>query len=594
MGNRNRPGFAFSEHIRTGRMGRRHREGNPNRSMRSFILFGILALGSLILLGKLISLQLVQGAYYRSLSDSNRIRTQLIYAPRGVIFDRYNVPLVFNIPGFRGVKGEETVIVGRDEALERLAKGDTTLSIDSLRQYPYKDAMAHVLGYVGQITAEELKEEQFSHYNLTDWIGKSGLEYEYEELLRGINGKKLVEVDASGKEVRVLGKTDPIAGKDITTTLDSALQKAAYEAMEGIDRGAVVVSTPTGEILAMVSVPSYDPNLFTLDDTYEATDTAYLDVGRIVTDSVGQPLLNRAVSGTYPPASTFKIITSAAGLEQHIIDKNYSIEDTGILKIGSFSFANWYYTQYGKTDGMVDVVKGLARSNDIFYYKLAEKIGVDRLSQTAAEFGVGSLLGIDIPGEAKGVLPTKKWKEKNLGEPWYLGDNYHYGIGQGYLLTTPLQVNSWTQAIANGGNIYQPHLLKGKNKILNKAFLSGSTLEPIRQGMIAACSEGGTAYPLFNVSVENSQLSIDGKNILQAPVSTTSAKFEDMRKIVVACKTGTAEHLAEHTSHAWLTAFAPAYNPEIVVTVIAEESGEGSQVAAPITKKILEAYFKER
>ena len=591
-------GFAFSDHVRTERMRRRKTPESSPSHMRHILLVLFLGLGCLVLLGKLVSLQIVQGSYYRSLSDSNRIRTQLIYAPRGVIFDRYNTPLVFNTPGFREVKDNETVIVSRDEALERLSEGDTTLSIDSLRQYPYKDAFSHVLGYVGQITEEELAEEKFRQYDMTDWIGKSGIEYEYEEIVRGVNGKKLIEVDAAGNEVRILGQTDPISGRDITLTVDAKLQQATFDAMKGIERGAVVVSTPDGEILALVSVPSYDPNLFTLDDTYVATDTAYLDVGRIVTDSIGQPLLNRAIGGAYPPASTFKIITSAAGLEQKIIDASYTVEDTGILRVGEFSFANWYYTQYGRTDGQVDVTKALSRSNDIFFYKLADKIGVDRLSMTAGEFGVGSRLGIDLPGEVRGVLPTKKWKEDNVGEPWYLGDNYHYGIGQGYLLSTPLQVNIWTQVIANGGNVYQPHLLqKNEKKVMNKSFLSQETLDLITKGMIGACSEGGTAYPLFDVSVANKNLEIDGKNILSSPISTSSASppdgGEDMRKISVACKTGTAEHLVDHTSHAWLTAFAPSHDPEIVVTVLAEESGEGSQVAAPIVKKILEAYFKQ-
>lgn len=588
-------GFAFSEHIRTERM-RRHRDSNkPSGSMRHFMLLLFLGLVCLILMSKLVSLQIVQGSYYRSLSDSNRIRTQLIYAPRGVIFDRHGTPLVYNIPGFREVKGEETVIISREEALERIAQGDKTISIDSLRQYPAKDTLAHVLGYVGQITQEELETEQFAHYNLTDWIGKSGIEYEYEEVLRGVNGKKLVEVDATGKEIRVLGQNDPIPGENITLTIDAEFQQKTYEVMKDIERGAVVVSTPDGEILAMVSVPSFDPNLFTLDDTYEATNTAYTDVERIVTDGLGQPLLNRAIGGVYPPASTFKIITSAAGLEQGIIDSSYTVEDTGVLTIGEFSFTNWYFTQYGKTDGVVDVTKAIARSNDIFYYKLADKIGVDRLSQTAGEFGVGSYLGIDLPGEAKGVLPTKEWKEENIGEQWYLGDNYHYGIGQGFLLTTPLQVNAWTQAIANGGTIYQPHLLKSKGKkVLNRDFLSEETVRLIREGMVEACSEGGTAYPLFNFIVKNADLPIDGKNILQSPKATTAADFADFRSIPIACKTGTAEHIAGRTSHAWLTAFAPAYDPEIVVTVLAEEAGEGSEIAAPIARKVLEAYFSNK
>jgi penicillin-binding protein 2 len=297
-------------------------------------------------------------------------------------------------------------------------------------------------------------------------------------------------------------------------------------------------------------------------------DSAYKSISQILLDQENQPLLNRAISGTYPPGSTFKLVTAAAGLEDKIIHKNFVIEDTGIFSVGSFSFSNWYSTQYGKTDGEVNVVKAIQRSNDIFFYKLAELVGVDKLSSFAEKFGLGKKLGIDLGGEQSGTVPTQEWKKKVIGENWYLGDTYHYGIGQGFLLTTPLQVNAWTQAIANGGILYKPHLLLNtKYSILNTKFLSTETISLIKEGMIGACSTGGIAWPLFDFKVKGKPISI-------------------------ACKTGTAQHGGEETMpHAWITLFAPSDNPQIIVTVLSESSGEGSNVAAPIAKKILEEWF---
>ena len=244
---------------------------------------------------------------------------------------------------------------------------------------------------------------------------------------------------------------------------------------------------------------------------------------------------------------------------------------------------------------MVDVVKALKRSNDIYFYKLGEKVGVTRLSDFAKKFGLGEKTGIDLSGEVKGLVPDSAWKEKTVGESWYLGDTYHYGIGQGYLLATPLQVNLWTQAIVNEGQIYQPHLFQSsKFKVQSSKFLSEKTVFLIREGMIEACSSGGVAWPLFEFKVKNEKLKVDGKNFLETPQATTSANFQDYRKVSIACKTGTAQHGDEKTMpHAWITLFAPAYNPEIIITVLAESSGEGSNIAAPIAKKILEEYFEK-
>lgn len=571
-------GVAFGDYISTGnpsRFGNRHFD-DKRSNMREFLLPIVLFVTLGILFIRLIAIQLIGGNYYRNLSDNNRIKTTTIHGPRGIIMDRNNVPLVFNIPGYRKKVNDKTMLIGREKALELISKGEKGLEVDTLRQYPYKEEFGHVLGYIGQISKVELQEAQFNERSGGDLIGKMGIEQSYEKELVGIDGKNLDEVDSMGKKVRTLGKTDPMPGQNVVTTLDSKLQHASFEALPNGKKGAVIVTNKNGEVLALVSKPSFDPNLFTLDETYKpASESAYTKVSEVLLDSQNQPLLNRAISGRYPPGSTFKLITAASGLENNSIDENYQVEDTGMLRVGDFSFANWYFTQYGKTEGLVNIVKAIKRSNDIFFYKVAEKVGVDKLSLMAQKFGIGKKSGIDLAGEDQGIVPTQDWKKKAIGEPWYLGDTYHYGIGQGYLLVTPLQVNMWTSAIANSGVLYQPHLIKSdKQKIIRDKFLNKKTVDLIREGMVESCSTGGVAWPLFEFKVN------------------PPAGGKDYRHVAVACKTGTAQHGGEDTPpHAWITLFAPANDPQIVVTVLVESSGEGSNVAAPVAKKVLEEWF---
>lgn len=584
-------GPAFGDYIKLEKGQKHPSHFGKDYSIRSYLLPLILVVAVVLIFARLFFLQVIKGADYRTLADSNRTKTIAIHAPRGIISDRDGIPLVFNVPGFRempvGISLREVPdkvrLVGKDEALKLISQGKTNLEIDSLRNYPYKDAFSHVLGYIGQISKEELEQKEFKNYKGGDLIGKIGIEKEYESMLVGTKGKELAEVDSMGKVIRLLGQTDPIPGQNITLTLDVALQKVAYEAMVDAKKGAVIVSNPQGEILALLSRPSFDPNLFTMGEGYAAEEkSSYASVLEILSDLENQPLLNRAIGGTYPPGSTFKLVTAAAGLENKVIDENFVIEDTGILRVGAFSFGNWYFMQYGKTEeGGVNVVKGIKRSNDIFFYKVAELVGIDDLSRFAEKFGLGKRLGIDLAGEQNGTVPTQKWKKDIIGENWYLGDTYHYGIGQGFLLTTPLQVNYWTQIIANGGVGYKPHLLKNsESRIQNSKFLSEKTVSLIRQGMTESCSTGGVAWPLFEFKVT-----------LLGGQASSKSKVD--RKISIACKTGTAQHGGEQDlPHAWITLFAPAEKPEIIVTVLSESSGEGSNVAAPIAKKILEEWFK--
>lgn len=545
---------------------------------------------------RLFDLQIIKGNYYQILSDKNRIRTQIIYAPRGIIFDRNKNPLVYNIPGFRQANGNKITFLTSSQLTPILANS-LGIQLDSLRFYPYKASLAHILGFVGQISESELKNPAFSNYDSNDVVGKSGIEYYYNQILRGENGKKLIEVNADGNFVRNLGQTDPIPGQNITLEIDKDLQEKVYQAMRGVKKGAAIVSTPNGAILALVSKPSFDPNLFTLGSSYKgASESSYKNVASILNDNFNNPFLNRAISGVYPPGSTFKLVVGAIALEDGIINKDFSITDSGIIKIANFSFSNWYYSQYGKTDGQVNIVKAIKRSNDIFFYQVGHLLGVKKLSTGASKFGLGKTLGIDLPNEASGFLPTSAWKEKTFKEPWFLGDDYHYGIGQGYLLTTPLQVNAWTQAIANGGTLYKPHLLKETSKIENTNLLSKENFDLIRQGMIEACSPGGVGWPLFNFSVKRNKkiiAEIDDKNFFTLPEATISANLKNRIGISLACKTGTAQQGGQNAlPHAWMTLFAPAYNPQIIVTVLVENSGEGSNVAGPIVKQITTDYFE--
>ncbi|MGB9707691.1 MAG: penicillin-binding transpeptidase domain-containing protein, partial [Microgenomates group bacterium] len=295
------------------------------------------------------------------------------------------------------------------------------------------------------------------------------------------------------------------------------------------------------------------------------------------------PLFNRALEGLYPPGSIFKLVVAAAALEEKTIDEKTQIEDTGVLQAGPLKFSNWYFLQYGKTDGMVDVVKGIGRSNDIFFYKIGEKTGVEKIKKWAQILGLGKKTGIGL-SEEEGLIPSIFWKETILKDQWYLGDTYNFSIGQGYILTTPIQLAVLTSVFANNGYLCQPKLLKIKNnqwlmeKNCQKLPLTVKTLNLIKQGMKQACSPGGTGWPLFEFKVEEKQASGPANLI----------------KIQTACKTGTAESQSKnHLPHAWITVFAPYENPEIILTVLVENGGQGSDVAGPIAKEILKAYFEQ-
>ncbi len=583
-------GHAFSDHVFEEHFKRRRGfGGSTSKPVLRVAPLIILVVIFGILLTRLFTLQIVRASYYSRLSDENRIRTELIPAPRGIIFDRNNEALVRNTPAFTILQGKELIWLSKDEALKRIADKEPVISTVK-REYLLKDAAAHALGYIGQISGNEALLPEFKDYGIADFTGRMGLEEQYEKLLHGQNGRQLYEVNAKGERIRLLGEDEPREGGIINTTLDGKLQLAVHEAMRNVEKGAVVASDPrNGEVLALYSKPTFDPNLFTREESYVPTGI-YKKKVDVLLDDKNFPLVDRAIAGVYPPGSTFKLITSVAGLGTNAISEDTEIEDTGVVSIGGINFGTWNYLQNGRKEGFLDLRGAIRRSNDIFFYKVGEKIGEEELDKWAGNFGLGKITGIDLPGEVNGTVPGISWKKKVLNENWYLGDTYNMSIGQGYLEATPLQVNLYTQIVANGGEMYRPHILKGSGKLVKKDIASKEDLAIVREGMRQACETGGTAYPFFDFKVKNDKLPIDGLDYIED--ASGSAR---MTRVIVGCKTGTAEsHGYNQEPHASFTVFAPFYNPEIAVTVLVENGGEGSRIAAPIAKEILTNYFEKK
>jgi penicillin-binding protein 2 len=367
-----------------------------------------------------------------------------------------------------------------------------------------------------------------------------------ETQLKGRDGGRLVEVDASGAEVRELGDNKEEAGSDVKLSIDARLQKSMYEAMGG-KSGSVVAIDMQGKVLGLVSSPSYDPSH--LSDYLSDKDKMYF--------------LNRPISGTYPPGSVFKLVTTIAGLEEGKIDEQTKFEDTGEIKVGEYRYGNWYFDQYGMKEGSIGLTRALSRSNDIYFYRVGEEVGVDKLVLWSRKFGLGEKTGIELPGESAGLVPDRLWKERVTGEKWFLGNTYHMSIGQGDLLVTPLQVARMTLGVLSG-RLCQISLLENKAVECRDLGLKTEHIVLVRAGMRGACASGGTAFPFF--------------------------EFEPW----VLCKTGTAQHSGqrdeEDKPHAWITVVYPGENPEMILVVMLESAGEGSAEAGPVAKNILEQW----
>ena len=527
----------------------------------AFYIFCLILFFTMFL--RLFHLQIVEGKRNRELADGNRIRIKVIHAPRGVIFDRNGTILAVNSPAFRLLDPDtkKTILISREEALKLEVDNDpkaSDLEVDNVRTYPMGEKMVHVAGYVGEISGEQLKDpKREKNYRAGDRIGQSGIEARYEKVLKGTDGGEIIEVDSSGRKLRTLRRNPPIPGQNIHLTIDASLQIQIHQLMSqslnktGSCCGAALAMDPlSGQILALVSMPSFDPNIFTKIQDDSAISN--------LLSQASSPILNRAIAGTYPPGSTFKIVSSIAALASNKITPDTTIQDNGVINLGSFKFTNWYFTQYGKTEGLVNLTKALQRSNDTYFYEAGQTLGPEKLADWSRKLKFGSKLGIDLPGEVEGLVPDDAWKRKTFGEGWYPGDTLHMVIGQGFVLTTPLQVLGVTSFIAGDGILYQPQLVltNFKPKVLVSNIVPEKDINSIKRGLKLVPKTGGTAWPFFTFPIET------------------------------AGKTGTAEFGdPKNRTHAWYTSYAPADNPKIALTVLIEGGGEGSSVAAPIAKE---------
>lgn len=527
----------------------------------------------LVLSARLIELQIIKGNYYRSLAEGNRIRRVTISAPRGKILARGGEILVDN----KEVK--KKIIFDPEKGYEKTddIKGAVAEEIitEWVRDYELGEALAHISGFLGEVNSEEIGkvdpeciEKGPKKSGLL--VGRGGLEEEYNCLLTGLDGGELVEVDTTGKMLRILGKKNPIPGTNLRTSIDFNLQKKVYELMKD-KTGAVVVTNAKSEILALYSSPSFDPNLFVGHKNKEAVEK--------ILESKEQPLFNRAISGLYHPGSTFKPVVATAALEEKKIDRNYTFTDPGVITIktlyGDFSYSNWFFTQYGKTEGTIDLARAIARSTDTFFYKLGELTEIENLVQWSKKFGLDKKTGIDLPAETPGFIPTPEWKQEVKKEKWFLGNTYHLAIGQGDIVVTPLGLNTAISGIANQGLLCRPKLvIEGAglaNDECQNLKIAPETTRLVKEGMSTACQPGGTGFPFFDFKPK--KLGSEAR---------------------VACKTGTAETNEKEVTHAWFAVFAPSELPEIVATVLVEKGGEGAYVAGPIAREIFDYWFEEK
>ncbi len=575
-------------------------------------------------------LQLHRGEAFAAIAEDNRIRTITERASRGMIVDRFDRPIVTNTPEFimtitpqelpKTSEAKQTLIaqladiltedplavteeisalptdpflrrqaqtfredVPYETALRMIAKEQEMpgirVEVREQRAYPetYDEqsvatpmptSIAHIVGSLGKISAEDWTTVAAKGYILSDELGKSGIEQTYDTALHGTHGKRVVEVDALGKIRRILRREEPIAGERLMLTLDLSLQRIAEDALQkgmaalpkrSRTGGAVVAIDPRdGAIRALVSLPSYDARIFSGNRSRTA-------LAEVLADPA-QPLFPRAIAGAYPSGSTIKPLMSLAALEEGIITPNTSFLSTGGIRIGQWFFPDWRAGGHGQ----VSVRRAIADSINTFYYIIGggygniPGLGMERIEKWLTKFSFGKQLGVDLPREAAGLVPTPEWKEVVKEEQWYIGDTYHLAIGQGDFLVTPLQIASMTATFANGGTLWRPHLRAREEPVaLDAKVGSDANIRVVREGMRQGVTAGGSVR----------------LNTLPIPV---------------AGKTGTAQWSSKYATHAWFTGFAPYDNPELAITVLVEEGGEGSTASVPIAKEILEKYFAQQ
>lgn len=523
-------------------------EQKADMKFKFFIFLAICCALFAMLWGRLSDVQIFQGSSFRLQADDNRFFTLPLSAERGVFLDRFGQPLVWNTRRYFRVIDPEKIHysklpIEREAALALMAteSGSVVSSLDRLYRFP--QALAHILGFVGAVTVENLENDR--SLALSDQVGRLGLELSQNALLRGADGKEMYEINALGKRQKKVNEIAARPGQTVATSLDPYLSEVAYRALQNKKGAVVILDAQTGKVISLVSSPSYDPNILTKTGGDPETEKARQAAIRSLFTDERQVFFNRAVDGMYPPGSVFKIVTALAGLEYQKLDAATTVTDEGILRVGDFEYGNWFYRQYGRTEGSISLVRAIARSNDIYFYKAAEWVGPDKLAEMSRMLGYGQKSTLEISSQARGLIPTPAWKEEKLGERWYLGNTYHFGIGQGDVLVSPLQVAQMTQTVANNGVLCSPSLLQEKPKHCTELSLKTENVDLVLRGMLDACSAGGTAYPFFPYN--------ESRRLAEATVES------DLARGAVACKTGTAEFGAadiqdRRRTHGWFTA----------------------------------------
>jgi penicillin-binding protein 2 len=608
-------------------------EGQALQNKLFYLRLLILALFAVLGL-QLVRMQIFQEEAYSQRAETNRLRELPVVPSRGLIYDRFGTPLVENVPSFSAAvvpadlpRDEQDRVLSELEPLLQVPAAEMAKEIEAhrssndpftplvlkrdlseetaftlremqsrlpgmevlaepVRRYPMGSLVAHILGYVGPVDESEYPDLRSKGYQLNDRVGKSGVEMTYESVLRGTVGKKQVEIDASGREIQTLNETPARPGLSLALTIDLDLQQKVTEILQQAmadgsrNAAAVVLDVHTGEVLAMVSLPAFDNNLFSGSMTDEQLQA--------LLDDPGHPLLNHAISEMYPPGSIFKQVTGVAALQEGVATPNTTITSHGYITVPNqydpsirYVFRDWAAL------GTLNFYGGVAMSSDVYFYYLSggyyengqevfRGLGVENLARYARAFGLGSPTGIDLPGESPGLVPDPAWKEKTLHEPWVTGDTYNMGIGQGYVATTPLQMALVTAAIANGGDVLAPRVVK------DVVDAEGNVVVPFQRTVKR------------HLPVDPSNLSVFREGMRQA-VSWGTAKNASVSGIQVAGKTGTAEFgepLAnnQHETHAWFSGFAPFQDPQVAIVVFLEK-GNGAINAAPTAARILDYYF---
>jgi len=598
---------------------------------RAAIAFGCVILLMLVLIGRIYYLQVIEYDRYAAISEKNRVQLQPVAPRRGLIYDRNGVLLADNQPNFsvtllkEEIKDLDTTLVAlsglielneRDiERFERrlqqrrrpfetvplrfgLSEDEIArislnyhrlpgvqVEADLIRHYPHGESLAHALGYVGRINERELEEVDPNNYAATHYIGKLGIERFYEELLHGQVGFQKVETNARGRILRVLEREDPVPGQNIQLSLDLQLQQFSESLLNGRRASIVAIEPASGEILALVSTPGYDPNLF-------VTGISNKDYSSL-RDSIDLPLFNRALRGGYPPGSTIKPIIALAALETNTITPEKRVWDPGFYQINQNGrrYRDWKRTGHG----WVNLNDALAESCDIWFYEVGHKMGVDPMSDFLGRFGVGADTSLDLPEAITSFLPSREWKENDRRLPWYPGDSINLSIGQGFLVMTPLQLATAASVLANRGRWVQPHMLKG--------LVQAPGDEPELYNPIYRRKPKPEDIELRNPS--NWDHVIGGMVSVMHGEKGTARRSAYGAKYRIAGKTGTAqvvgiaqdaEYDAEaleerHRDHALFIAFAPVDDPKIAVAVVVENGGGGSSTAAPIAREVMDAWL---